>query len=199
MSLPHRPRIRHGDGAVVQLRVDLDQVEPFVSRRLLVSTRASLLELHAILQRSFGQHESSEHHFEVDGIQYHDPEGAAGPTHATDRNDLRSLGLHSGLNFVHCAATDSSAWRHLASVEQLSPRLTGQRLPSCVAGEGASPPEDCDGPERYNELLAALHAPFDPRAAELRQWLPEQFDPTFCDVPAINAALARVPRLRAER
>lgn len=199
MSLPHRPRIRHGDGAVVQLRVDLDQVEPFVSRRLLVSTRASLLELHAILQRSFGQHESSEHHFEVDGIQYHDPGSGNEESHSTELNDLRSLGLHAGLTFTHESSTPSSAWRHSAVVEQLSPRLTGQRLPWCVEGEGASPPEDCDGPEEYGEMLAALDSPYDPAAAELRQWLPEQFDPTFCDVPAINVALSRVPRLRADR
>ncbi len=199
MAIPSRPKLRHGDGAVVQVRADLDGLDLFVSRRLLVSTRALLLELHVILQRAFGQHESAEHHFDVDGVVYVDPEGSEDATHATDRNDLRSLGLHAGLTLLHEAATDSSAWHHTVTVEQLSPRLTGQRLPWCIEGEGASPPEDSDGPERYGEMLAALDSPLDPRAAELRQWLPEQFDPTFCDVPAINAALARVPRLRAER
>jgi hypothetical protein len=199
MSSPQRQRVRHGDGAVATLRVDLDGVDVFVSRRLLVSTRATLLELHAIFQRAFGQHESAEHRFDVDGVAYHDPEGGQDELHSTELNDLRSLGLHAGLTFVHESPTPSSAWRHSVVVEQLSPRLTGQRLPLCIEGEGASPPEDCDGPEEYGEMLAALASPYDPEAAELRQWLPEQFDPTFCDVPAINVALSKVPRLRADR
>src|SRR5690606_6526475 len=95
--------------------------------------------------------------------------------------------------------TPSSAWRHSVVVEQLSPRLTGQRLPWCIVGDGASPPEDCDGPEEYCEMLAALDSPYDPDADAMPEWVPEKVDPTFCAVPAINVALSKVPRLRADR
>lgn len=193
-----RARIRHGDGAVMQLRADLDGLTEPVSRRLLVSTRASLLELHLVVQRSFGRPEAEVHHFDIDGIRFHDPGARDDPSHGTDRNDLRSAGLHAGARFVHEADSGDGAWRHILTVEQVSPRLVGQRLPVCLDGIGASPPEDCENAARYQALLDALAAPLDPRAAELRQWLPPDFDPDYVDLTAINAELGRLPRHRVE-
>jgi hypothetical protein len=85
------------------------------------------------------------------------------------------------------------AWRHVVSVEQVTPRLVGQRLPSCLGAGRASPPEHCSGVAEYRILLDALRDPHDTRA---RDWLPEDFDPAYVDVVAINAALARLKRHR---
>lgn len=193
-----RPRIRHGDGSVVHLRVDLEGVTPSTWRRLEVSSRASLLELHAILQRAFGQLDDMPHQFTVDGVEYHDPEAARDPAHGTDQSDLRDLALHRGDRFVHEVETGAEPWRHLVVIEHRTPRLTNQRLPWCATGEGASPPDDCDGPVRYQQLLDALRAPLDPRSAELREWLPDDFDPSFVDLTAINAELGKLPKRRVE-
>ncbi len=191
-----RQRVRHGDGSVVQLRVELEGMTTPVWRRLLVSSRATLLELHGVLQRSFGQDDSAPHQFVIDGISFFDPGGGDDPAHATDQNDLRWLALGHGSRLLHEVETGDLPWRLIVTVEQRLPRLVGQRLPWCIEGQGASPPDDCDGPARYRELLAALNAPLDPRAAELRQWLPEDFDPEFVDITAINAELGRLPRQR---
>jgi hypothetical protein len=183
---------------VVHLRVDLLGVNPLVWRRLEVSSRASLLELHATIQRAFGQHDVAAHEFVIDGVTYHDPEVAEGDFLATDRSDFRNLSLQRGDRFQHEVEIGAEPWRHEITVEHRTPRLTNQRLPWCVTGEGASPPEDCDGPVRYQELLAAVDAPLDAHTAELRDWLPADFDPTFVDLTSINAELGKLPKRRVE-
>jgi hypothetical protein len=167
-------------------------------RRLEVSSRASLFELHSILQRSFGQSDSIAHQFVIDGVEYHAPEPDVGSTHATDKTDFRALGLQRGDRFTHLVETSADPWVHEVVVENRTTRLTNQRLPWCAEGEGASPPDDCDGPIRYNSLLAAFHAPLDAHNAELLEWLPEDFDPEFVDLTAINAELGKVPKIRVE-
>lgn len=183
---------------MVHLRVELLGVTPPVWRKLEVSSRASLLELHAVLQCAFGQSEHVAHSFVIDGVEYHDPGSGVDPGLATDRSDLRTLALHRGDRFVHEADAGAASWRHQVVMENRTTRLVNQRLPWCAEAAGASPPEDCDGPTRYQELLAAFAAPLDPRSAELLDWLPENFDPSFADVTAINAELAKLPKRRVE-
>jgi hypothetical protein len=98
----------------------------------------------------------------------------------------------------HEVETAAAPWIDHVVVENRTQRLTNQRLPWCVAGGGAAPPEDCDGPERFQELLDAFQAPLDAHSAELREWLPPDFDPAFVDLTAINAELGRLPKVRVE-
>ena len=191
-----RTRIRAGDGRVFQLRLELDGISPPVWRRVLVSGRASLHELHDVIQRAMGPDTDGGYRFEVDGVAYLDPadEPAAGVS--ANAASLESLGLHAGARFTHIAEHHAEPWRHVVTLEQVMPRLVGQRLPACVAGGRAAPPEECAGPKAYRELLTVLADPLDPRAAELKTWLPEHFDPDYADVTSINAALARVPKHR---
>lgn len=198
MGSSARPRIRRGEGRVIQIRLELADVRPTVWRRLLVSTRASLLELHAVIQRALGQGEAPQHAFEVDGIRFHDPDAEL-PASSTESVALTTLALHPGARLMHEVETEGEPWRHVLTVEQVAPRLVGQRLPVCLAGAGAAPPDDIEGPQRYQDLLAALTAPLDARTAELRDWLPADFDPDYVDLTAINAQLARLPKHRPER
>ncbi len=194
MGSSSRPRVRRGEGDVVTLRLELPAIRPIIWRRLQVSTRASLLELHAVIQRALGRDEAPIHAFAIDGVRYTDP--GDGLACSTETVALGSLPLRSGVRLLHEVETEGEPWRHVLTVEALSPRMVGQRLPLCLAGEGAAPPEDVEGPRRYQELLAALGQPYDPRAAELRLWLPHDFDPGFVDLTAVNARLARLPKHR---
>jgi hypothetical protein len=191
-----RSRIRFGDGRVFQLRLELDGVTPTVWRRLMVSARASLHELHGVIERAMGRDPDASYRFDVDGVRYIDPADGPPTGREADAASLESLALHPGARFVHVVENLGEPWRHVLTVEQEAPRLVGQRLPTCVAGARAAPPDDCGGPREYRELLAALGDPLDPRAAELRSWLPDHFDPEYADVTSINAALAKVPKHR---
>lgn len=197
MGISARPRLRFAGGHVFQFRIELVGVTPVVWRRVGVSSRASLHELHGVVQRAYGLHDADAYCFEVDGVRYHDPDELPmlGPVTA-DAVAIDSLELHPGHTFRHLAETGGEPWQHRVTLEQVTPRLVGQRLPACMAGERAAPPDDCDGPVWYMALLNALETPLDPRAAELREWLPDDFDPEWVDITAINAQLARLPKHR---
>ena len=194
--MPSRSRIRLGEGRVFQLRVELDGITPTVWRRLIVSARASLHELHDVIERAMGRNPDVAYAFDVDGVVYVDPVDEPPPGREAAAASLESLKLHPGCRFMHLAENHGEPWRHVLTLEQAAPRLVGQRLPACVAGGRAAPPDDCAGPRAYREILDALADPTDPRSAELRSWLPEHFDPEYADVTSINAALARVPKHR---
>jgi Plasmid pRiA4b ORF-3-like protein len=199
MGAPARHRVRFGDGEVLQFRIELAGISPVVWRRVAVSGRASLQELHGVIQCVMGRDVDGSYAFEVDGVRYHDPIDAPEPGHASDDSSLEMLELHPGAVCFHLAEHHGEPWLDRLTLETVTPRIVGQRLPTCLTGGRAAPPDDCDGPGHYREMLAALGEPHDPRSADVRAWLPEEFDPEYFDLVAINAALARIPKHRPAR
>lgn len=195
MGFSPRPRVRFGDGDVYQLRIELEGILPTVWRRVAISGRASLHELHETIQRCYACHDESGfgYRFDVDGVAYLDPDDDPDPGHATDDIALEQLGLHVGAHFVHAAECHGEGWTHVVTVEQVTPRLVGQRLPNCLGAGRAAPPEYCSGAPDYRAMLDVLQDPHDPRTGE---WPSDDFDPGYVDVVAINAALARLKRSR---
>ncbi len=188
-----RPRIRHDAGPVYQLRVELDGFGGAVWRRLEVSSRASLFELHEVIERAMGRDGSAALQFTVDGVSYLDSAEGPPPGLAAESVALATLQLHPGARFQHLAEQHGEPWRHVITLETIGPRLVGQRLPVCLSGSGASPPEGCTGPAEYAAMLRQLR---DPHAAIRHGWIPEQFDPEYVDVVGINAALRKVEKRR---
>lgn len=186
--------MRRGEGGVFRFRAELDGISPPVWRRLLVSDRATLLELHAIVQASFGQSANAMHRFTVDGVTWHDPDGSDHAARATDATTLMQVDLTVGARMTHDTEVGAAAWRHVLTVEEQLPRYVGQRLPVCLAAGGASPPEGVDTSEQYLAMRQALRAPDAERDTDLLEWLPDGFDADFADLAAINAALGEVPR-----
>jgi hypothetical protein len=196
MGTSGRPRVRHGEGDVLQLRIELEGLLPVVWRRLVVSGRASLHELHDIIEHAMGREPGGGYAFLVDGVRYTDAGGDAAPGRAGEFTSLDALGLAPGSRLRHITESHGEPWRHVITIEAIAPRMVGQRLPACLAGGRAAPPPECDGVGEYRDLLAALEEPHDPRAADLRTLLPEDFDPEFMDLVGINAELARIPKHR---
>ncbi len=68
-------------------------------------------------------------------------------------------------------------WQHGIELEKILPAEPKQRLPACVAGKRAAPPEDCGGPWGYAELLAALKNPKREESHERLEWVGGKWDP----------------------
>lgn len=183
-----RARVRFGEGRVWQCRIELLDVHPVVWRRVVVSDRAALLELHAVIEAAMGRDADGAFDFVIDGVTYTEDDAAA--------LDLASLDVLPGVRVLHQSDRHAEPWVHVMTLERITPRLVGERLPACIGGERAAPPEACAGPAAYRTLLGAWSDPLDPRAADWRSWIPEDFDPGYADITAINAALARLPRRR---
>ena len=80
--------------------------------------------------------------------------------------------------------------RQVITVERLEPRTENRRVPRCVDGARACPPEDCGGIGGYEHLLEALGDRRHPEHKELRAWAGKHFDPELFSLQAVNSALA---------
>ena len=76
---------------------------------------------------------------------------------------------------------------------RITPAEPGVTYPLCTAGRRACPPEDCGGPSRYAEILAALRDRQYPNREGLLATVLPGFDPARFDLQQAQAAL-RAPR-----
>ena len=187
-----RPRVRRGEGRVFRLRVELLGVVPPVWRLLEISGRASLDELNAAIEAMFVP-ATEAYSFEVDGLTFIDANGDPPPGRSTDEVSLDALALHVGSRLTHAADGPSEPWRYAITVEEITPRLVGQRLPACIAGARAAPPDFVESTTEFARLLEVVHT----GSTRDDQWN-DEFDPDFVDLVTTNAALARVPRHRPD-
>jgi Plasmid pRiA4b ORF-3-like protein len=84
-------------------------------------------------------------------------------------------------------------WEHDIVLEKMLEPDPDVRLPACVAGKGACPPEDCGGAWGYADLRDTLANPASEEHDAMLEWLgldsADDFDPTAFDVDETNDIL----------
>ena len=134
---------------VLQLRVFVREISPLIWRRVVIADDASLADLHSLLQVCFGWSDGHLHRFRIHGIEYGIwREGCAGYDKDARSVRLAELGLRVGERFVY-EYDFGDWWVHDLRVEAIRPAGAGERLPCCVGGRRAGPPEDCGGPPGF--------------------------------------------------
>ncbi len=84
-------------------------------------------------------------------------------------------------------------WEHDIVVERLVPMPQPNSpawTPRVMDGARAAPPEDSGGAHGFEQLVAALSDPDHPEHEECRQWVGPHYDPSRCDVWALDHALS---------
>ncbi len=173
---------------VHQLKITLLEVDPPVWRRVLVPSETTLGDLSFILQAAMGWTNSHLHQFTIDGVEYSDP-----------RFEMDDAEDEFGVMLAEVAPAESlrfsllydfgDGWNHEVVVEKILPRESGQRLPCCLPGERARPPEDCGGPWGYQDFLEAIGDPEHEEHEGMLEWVGGAFDPAAFDLAALNKRL----------
>jgi hypothetical protein len=198
MGTPEQPpdmvttfRFRRPDD-IFQLRVTLIDIEPRVWRRLLVRQDVSLPRLHSILQVAMGWRDYHLHQFKVGDVRFGEPDEEYLPGPIDYRLiTVNQIAPYRGSTCVY-EYDFGDSWEHLIEVEdELPVDSVDSRVPHCVGGERACPPEDCGGVSGYERLLAAVRDPDDEEHDEYRTWAGRRFDPEALDVDRINRRLSR--------
>jgi hypothetical protein len=81
-------------------------------------------------------------------------------------------------------------WQHTIKLERLIDPEPGALYPRLIAASGRCPPEDCGGPWGYADLPDAIHDPKHERHADLKDWIPDNFDPNDPDTDTLAAEVA---------
>jgi hypothetical protein len=78
---------------------------------------------------------------------------------------------------------------HKIVLEKILSPSSKVKVPSCVAGVRACPPEDCGGPYGYTELRRAIRGLSHPEHEDMLEWIGDEFDPDNFDLQDVNRKL----------
>jgi hypothetical protein len=182
---------------VYQFKVTLNNIHPPVWRRILVSNESTLLDLNNAIQDVFGWLDYHLHEFMVEDVRYGDPANDEFDEFAIQdeaKVKLRKLNLKEGSRFTY-EYDFGDSWEHTLVLEKIVPLERGMKLPQCIKGKRACPPEDVGGPWGYEGFLEAIHDPQNEEHESYLQWIGGEFDPEAFDLDAVNQRL----RQRAEQ
>jgi Plasmid pRiA4b ORF-3-like protein len=176
---------------IFQVKVTLADVLPAVWRRVELPGGYTLDRVHRVVQHAMGWQDYHLHSFEIDGVQYGEPD-PDGELAVRDELDVRLDAVaHKGKRLLY-TYDFGDWWEHELLVEDVFAAEPDERYPRCVAGERACPPEDVGGAFGYAELLVVLQDPTHPQHAELRRWVGGGFDPEVFDPVRATTLLRRL-------
>ena len=180
--------------AMLQLRIDLKDVKPPVWRRVLVPETITLTKLHMVIQAAFGWGHAHLHEFiDREGQRYgsSDPDYDQPGEIASERTRLTTA-LRGGrtLKYIY---DFGDQWEHQIKLEKAWAPDSQIRLPWCIDGAGATPPEDCGGSPGYEDFLQVMADPQHPEHSNMTGWLGRgTWDPTAFDLGDVNEWLAEL-------
>ena len=166
-----------GSRTVHQLRLEVEDIDPPIWRRLQVPSGMTLVRLSDVLCTALGW--SGEH--------LHAFGGAGGENGHCGTNpaefQMTVADLLKDVDWSTTYTYDFGDWWHVSVVVEkiLTRPLTTTFYPRCTGGRRNGPAEDCGGVPGYEQLLKALRARKGWRYQQAREqhpgWKPEDFDP----------------------
>ncbi|HEY0968179.1 MAG TPA: plasmid pRiA4b ORF-3 family protein [Opitutaceae bacterium] len=186
-----RPR-KKADRALV-LRLSVAGTQPEIWRRLVVRESLWLSRLHDGIQIAFDWFDYQMHVFTVGERRLGNPQAGATPVDDDRDITLAEAGIPAEGRFSY-RYHFGEGWTINGVVEEIRPLAKGERVPACLGGERAGPPEDCGGIEAFHDMLACLQEPNTELGREWREWVGPDYDPARCDAAAITRGLRKLPR-----
>lgn len=198
-SSPARRRRPESDALVYQLKITLRGVsKPPVWRRILVPAHITLRDLHEVIQQAMGWDDYHMHVFSTGWQEYGSPDPELG--HVSDAKARLSQILDEPGGRLSYTYDFGDDWEHDIVLEKTRTAVPGEACPSCVAGKGACPPEDCGGAWGYAVLKEVVADSSHEDHNNVLEWLGldagEDFDPKDFSVEDVNARLRSFAKIR---
>jgi hypothetical protein len=193
---------------ILQLRIELQDVQPLIWRRIQIPGDSTFWDLHIALQSAFGWNDSHLHEFRLPvdrlrsrrfGIPFESDFGEATPLPGWEHPVAEYLS-HELPRLEYCYDFGDD-WCHDVIYEDRVGAAPGKRYPRCLAGERAGPPDDCGGAPGYAHLLEVLSDPSDEEHDSSHAWAADKkglrgrFDPEAFDEQQVKFARPG-PRLK---
>jgi hypothetical protein len=180
--------------AIAVLRIEIEQIEPLIWRRVAVRTSMNLKGLHKIIQAAIGWLDYHLWAFTADersyGIPIPDDPDWNGRINNAASTKLSAL-LTTGVTEFAYMYDFGDDWQHRIIVEAIEPAEAGESYPRFLGGERRCPPEDCGGPPGYFEFIESI-AKRGKKANEALEWYGGPYDPDDIDEQQIKIDLKRI-------
>ncbi len=177
---------------ILQIRIELEGLEPAIWRRVRVPASIMLGKLHRVIQVAMGWTDSHLHEFDIGGKRYglSDPDEDL-PYEIITETKIRLDAALSGRKTFTYLYDFGDSWEHQLKVEKTLP-VSALPHPVCEAGEHACPPEDVGGAPGYIDFVHAIADPHHPEHQGMLEWCGGAFDPRAFDIDRINRQLKRI-------
>jgi hypothetical protein len=144
------------EDAIALLRIELEDIEPLIWRRVAVPTSMSLKAVHNVIQAAMGWLDNHLWEFKINDGKYgilipNDPDWNERINNAATTK-LSAL-LATGITEIGYIYDFGDNWQHRIIVEKLKPAEPGALYPQFLGGERRCPPEDCGGFPGYYDFL----------------------------------------------
>jgi hypothetical protein len=132
--------------SILRLKIQLLGIRPTIWRKVLVPVSYSLQELHGVIQVAMSWASVHLYRFLIADAYYGSPD-----LHLRSAKvPLSQFGFRKGSTFLY-EYDMGDFWQHRIRVEAVCRAKPGSHYPACIGGDHACPPEDCGGPEGYEE------------------------------------------------
>jgi hypothetical protein len=175
---------------IYQLRMELRDVTPIIWRRLLVPGSIKLNKLHVTLLWTMGWAGGHLHEFIMGHDHYGEPDPDFDGSPPLQRDDRITLAAALGTRKSFVYLYDyGDGWEHRVNVETILVPDSALKLPLCLDGANACPPEDVGGPPGYEDFLQAIKDPSHEEHDAMLKWCGGPFDPTAFNIDRVNESL----------
>ena len=192
---------RRSTPAGLRISIRLEEVSTQISRRLIVDSDFTLDDFHAVVQRAMGWHDVHGHSWRKIGTRFpgdfleYAPLNRVADRRRSGQNTVAENEVHvdevllSPGDMIQYRYGRAGAWRHSVTLESVDDKAADQSA-VCIEGIGACPPEECAGPEEFEQLLRVL------LSEELRsrewtlEWAQTDFQPNRFVLAEVNERLA---------
>jgi len=177
------------------LRIELEDIEPLIWRRVAVHTSMNLKAVHSVIQAVMGWLDSHLWEFTANGRKYSMlvPNDADWNERIKDvaKTKLSAL-LTIGVREISYVYDMGDNWQHRIIVEKLKAAEPGALYPRFLGGERRCPPEDCGGIPGYYEFLDNIASKQNKKRNAALEWYGAPYDPNEIDEQQIVATLNRI-------
>ena len=184
---------------IARVRIELQEIEPPLWRRVDVPLSSTLLALHDIIQATVGWTDSHLFEFVVGDRRYGEPfpddEIFERKVYKAAGIRLRTL-IERGIERLLYVYDFGDGWRHDVVIEEVRDGEPDIDYPAFVAGERRCPPEDVGGVPGFMRFLEAALNPFHNEHEEMLTWYGKPFDPDDIDERYVRMALSTVAARR---
>lgn len=178
---------------IYQVRIQLNDIEPTIWRRFLITNTATIAQLHSTLQTIMGWQDYHLHEFHCNNKHYAIPYpefdmDAPYEVYNAYEFTLKDLLKKAGDSLLY-RYDFGDGWEHTVTLEKTLPFDKAQRLPRCLEGERNCPPEDVGGVWGYEDFLEQWRDKKHPEHHAMRTWAGDFLGPEYFDHEKINREL----------
>ncbi len=180
---------------ILQLKIQIDGIEPKIWRRFLVKEKISFHDLHKVIQIVMGWSDYHLYSFYVNKEEI----GLPDPDFRNDLLNAKKIKLKDKLLLKQKFGymyDFGDGWEHKLVLEKILSDTDTALVPICLEGERACPPEDCGSYPGYYELMDLKKNKKHPDYKErVVGWLGEDFDFEHFNLEEINKELLKLVKV----